>query len=266
MLAIPETASARKRMRNFNIQYLTLLALLSLQRGGSSGLVAASSGNLDPYTRDQSWHDARRPKVRTLKHRKPNGIKGAQKSILEDHQQLPDAGTAGRRLWLGGAHRVPKTKISIPQSDGSLSRPSQSIFNLKPDISSSNQKVSPFVSTAPSSSPTKTISYVPGKLTNAQNGLLLSEGLQSKIIARALTKVELADGSFSRYGFHQSPDGAAVFPDPDTGGWIYVSNSERENGDGGVGGIFFNADGEVIDYKSLQAGTSWNCSGGKTPW
>lgn len=124
----------------------------------------------------------------------------------------------------------------------------------------------------PSSSPTQVesanlaLSYIPGKLNNYQNGVLLSEGLQSRIIATSLEKVQFADGSFSRFGFHDRPDGAAVFADPETGGWSYVSNSERENGDGGVGAIIFNADGAVVGYKHLQVGTSWNCSGGKTPW
>lgn len=121
-------------------------------------------------------------------------------------------------------------------------------------------------SETPSSSPTQTASYVPGKLTNVRNGLLLSEGLQSRIIANSNESVAFVDGSFSEETFHEEPDGAGVFSDPDTGGWIYVSNSEKMRGGGGVGAIVFNADGEVVDYKKLLRGTSRNCSGGKTPW
>ena len=90
-------------------------------------------------------------------------------------------------------------------------------------------------SETPSSSPTQTASYVPGKLTNVQNGLLLSEGLHSRIIAIANESVAFVDGSFSEETFHEEPDGAGVFSDPDTGGWIYVSNSEKMRGGGGVG-------------------------------
>lgn len=121
-------------------------------------------------------------------------------------------------------------------------------------------------SSIPSSSPTRTVSYVPGKLTNAQNGLLLSEGLQSRIIARANEKVPLVDGDLSDEVFHGEPDGAAVFAHDNDDGWIYVSNAELMQGEGGVGAIVFNADGEVVEYKKLLRGTSRNCSGGKTPW
>ncbi|CAJ1947303.1 unnamed protein product [Cylindrotheca closterium] len=109
------------------------------------------------------------------------------------------------------------------------------------------------------------VSYVPGKLTRNQNGLLLSRGLRSRIIARTNDRVRLANGSNSRDRFHGEPDGAAVFPDSN-GGWIYVSNSEENGGRGGVGAIYFNRNGDVVDYKMLLRGTTRNCSGGKTPW
>eukprot|EP00814_Leptocylindrus_danicus_P014774 CAMPEP_0116040200 /NCGR_PEP_ID=MMETSP0321-20121206/24192_1 /TAXON_ID=163516 /ORGANISM="Leptocylindrus danicus var. danicus, Strain B650" /LENGTH=179 /DNA_ID=CAMNT_0003519919 /DNA_START=150 /DNA_END=689 /DNA_ORIENTATION=+ len=66
--------------------------------------------------------------------------------------------------------------------------------------------------------------------------------------------------------FHSNPDGGAVFVDSKDGGWIYVSNSEKGNGRGGVGAIRFDENGDVIDYKMILQGTSDNCSGGKTPW
>lgn len=46
--------------------------------------------------------------------------------------------------------------------------------------------------------------------------------------------------------------------------WIYVSNSEVENG--GVGAITFDINGEVINYDMLLRGTHLNCGGGKTYW
>ena len=60
------------------------------------------------------------------------------------------------------------------------------------------------------------------------------------------------------------PDGAAVFSRPETDGWVYASNSESSSG--GVGAIYFNSQGEVIDYKMLLSGTQRNCGGGKTFW
>jgi len=94
---------------------------------------------------------------------------------------------------------------------------------------------------------------------------LLSKGLRSRIIARVNQKVSFANGSRSSDRFHGEPDGAAVFSNPDTGGWIYVTNSELDGGCGGVGAIYFNRNGDVVDYKMLQRGTTRNCSSGKTP-
>ncbi|KAL7549172.1 hypothetical protein ACHAWF_012450 [Thalassiosira exigua] len=62
------------------------------------------------------------------------------------------------------------------------------------------------------------------------------------------------------------PDGAAVIPLGDDGGYVYVSNSEVPGGKGGVYGIYFDAEHDVIDYKALLEKTTRNCSGGTTPW
>jgi hypothetical protein len=134
-------------------------------------------------------------------------------------------------------------------------------------------------SAAPSSAPSEAPSvspslipatYVPGKLTVRENGLRLSEGLQSRIIARAGEPVELkglSNSQVSEKVFHMRPDGAAVFEHPETGGWAYVSNSEvLETGGGGVGALYFDKDGEVMDYRMLLQNTTHNCAGGKTPW
>jgi secreted PhoX family phosphatase len=95
--------------------------------------------------------------------------------------------------------------------------------------------------------------------------LKLSTGLTSRIIATKNTKVQYDTGGQSTVNFHTAPDGAAVFADPATGGWIYVSNSESSS-DGGVGAITFNSDGQVIEYKRILIGTKRNCGGGKTYW
>eukprot|EP00980_Cylindrotheca_fusiformis_P022090 scaffold8976_cov126-Cylindrotheca_fusiformis.AAC.2 len=119
-------------------------------------------------------------------------------------------------------------------------------------------------------SPTKyPATYVPGKLTVFQNGLMLSEGLQSRLLAETGEPVTLTGfptPKQSADAFHDQPDGAAVFEWHETGGWIYVSNSEVENGGGGVAALYFNADGEIVDYQYLLKESTMNCSGGKTPW
>ena len=116
------------------------------------------------------------------------------------------------------------------------------------------------------------ISYAPGKLNRRENGLLLSEGLRSRLVARTGQKVVLdgRDGKRSSERFHVEPDGAAVFEDSD-GGWIYVSNSEAKQEDygrnrGGVGALYFDRHGRTTGYRMLQRGTTANCSGGRTPW
>eukprot|EP00980_Cylindrotheca_fusiformis_P014210 scaffold3741_cov127-Cylindrotheca_fusiformis.AAC.2 len=126
----------------------------------------------------------------------------------------------------------------------------------------------------PSSSPTnREITYVPGKLTVLSNGLLLSEGLQSRIIAQSGEPVVLRINNgrklvSSSEPFHFLPDGAAVYDWLESGGgWIYVSNSEvLDRGEGGVGAIYFDRNGQPVDYQRLIGNTTGNCSGGKTPW
>lgn len=151
----------------------------------------------------------------------------------------------------------------------------------------------PTITAVPTSEP---MTYVPGKLIVKSNGLILSEGLSSRIVARSGQKVLLDGLSFpsprdewnvsssnptsaptaasleSDEVFHFKPDGAAVYPWPenddyDGKGWIYVSNAEVwDQGGGGVGAIYFDDKGQAVDYKPLIKRTTANCSGGKTPW
>jgi hypothetical protein len=125
--------------------------------------------------------------------------------------------------------------------------------------------------------PTANLTYIPGRLTVEQEGLILSEGLNARLIARTGRRVELVNGALSNRSFHVMPDAGATFPDDrpgNEGGWIYVSNSEADpakvDGDsefpGGVGAITFNANGEVIDYTMVLEDTRQNCGGGRTPW
>ncbi len=96
---------------------------------------------------------------------------------------------------------------------------------------------------------------------DAVNNVALPAGCQLRQVA-ASSKPVLTS---SNYKWHGAPDGGACFATRD-GGWIYVSNSELENNQGGVGAIRFNASGEIIDAYSILRGTSRNCAGGKTPW
>lgn len=96
---------------------------------------------------------------------------------------------------------------------------------------------------------------------------MLSSGLRAKIIATSGLKVQYHNGDESDEAFHGRPDFGGTFVDQregNQGGWVYVSNSELDNG--GVGGITFDQDGNVIDYKMLLTGTHQNCGGGKTPF
>lgn len=92
------------------------------------------------------------------------------------------------------------------------------------------------------------------------NGLRLPAGFTSRIVA---TVGQVVAGT--SYVWHAAPDGGACF-DAGDGGWIYVSNSEIDGGNGGVGMLRFAADGTLVDARSICAGTSRNCAGGPTTW
>jgi hypothetical protein len=112
--------------------------------------------------------------------------------------------------------------------------------------------------------------FTPGKLTVSKLGLLLSEGLDARLIAEYDWRVPYHDGTESDAFFHGRPDAGATFPDPraeNLGGWVYVSNSEMpRNAQGGVGALTFDANGNVIDYRMVLQGSTMNCGGGRTPW
>ncbi|CAN0502793.1 unnamed protein product, partial [Discosporangium mesarthrocarpum] len=74
------------------------------------------------------------------------------------------------------------------------------------------------------------------------NGIMLPAGFRSRVVARS-SEIPV---SRSSYRWHASPDGGACFA-TDDGGWIYVSNSEESNGNGGVGALRFDANGTVVD-------------------
>jgi hypothetical protein len=114
------------------------------------------------------------------------------------------------------------------------------------------------------------VTYRPGLLNKKQHNILLSQGLEIKIIAEADKRVKYHNGNYSSTRFHFWPDMGDTFAVPTSstdnpGGWVYVSNSEIED-DGGVGAFTFDKDGNIIDYRMVLTGTSLNCGGGRTPW
>lgn len=98
----------------------------------------------------------------------------------------------------------------------------------------------------------------------------VSKGLSVKLLARTGSKVQYANGDESKDSWHTRSDAAGIIPmnpdDPLNSGYAYLSNSEEGDGDGGVYGLYFDKDGNIIDYKSLLRGTTDNCGGGTSPW
>lgn len=263
-------------MRKPSIHCLSILALLldgSDSADASNDELKTNSRRVDVNRRTTTKPDQKSKTIKGAKDRQLLLLEGdapARKSppIVSKHDLKFGYTPAWKDKFLNPPSHSPTATPSM--SNAPTGAPS-SLPSNPPSVSSVPSEapslpISDSPSTGPSSSPTKTASYVPGKLTNLQNGLILSEGLQSRVIARTDQRVRLASGALSAEEFHEEPDGSAVFADPDTGGWIYVSNSEQMRGEGGVGAIAFDKDGGVIDYKTLLRGTSRNCSGGKTPW
>jgi len=89
------------------------------------------------------------------------------------------------------------------------------------------------------------VTYRPGVINTIENGLLLSDGLTSKIIALSGSKVAYHNGDQSDAKFHEWPDGGDIFVDTrpeNPGGYILVSNSENDKKNaGGVGALTFDA-------------------------
>jgi uncharacterized protein len=121
-------------------------------------------------------------------------------------------------------------------------------------------------STASAASPRPTLRSNLGQLgalgKEDANGLRLPDGFTSRVVARAGA---LLPGASSGYAWHDAPDGGAVFALPD-GGWVYASNSEVDNGRGGVGALRFDRNAKLVAQYAICSGTSRNCAGGPTPW
>lgn len=102
-----------------------------------------------------------------------------------------------------------------------------------------------------------------GLLPADENGVRLPEGmgLHSRVVARS-GQSPVAGGD---YIWHGAPDGGACFASED-GGWVYVSNCELSDGEGGVGALRFNAEGQVIAAYPILHNSNRNCAGGVMPW
>ena len=96
-------------------------------------------------------------------------------------------------------------------------------------------------------------------LTVEDNGLTLSTGLLSRIIATTGQKVKNSNGNESNQKDPDSTGLCSVKNGPNKGGWVYASNAETSRGE--VGAITFNSDGEVINYEMVVTDTSNNCGG-----
>jgi secreted PhoX family phosphatase len=94
-----------------------------------------------------------------------------------------------------------------------------------------------------------------------ENGVLLPKGFKSRIVARS--GVSPVEGK--PFKWHRAPDGGAAFSAPG-GGWVYVSNCEMPNGEGGASALRFAADGTIVDAYPVLEKTTFNCAGGATPW
>jgi hypothetical protein len=105
-------------------------------------------------------------------------------------------------------------------------------------------------------------------LATGVDNIFAPEGFTVKAVARHLSNPVLGIPDplgLSGYNWHTFPDGGATFPATD-GGWVYVSNSETEAPQGGVGALRFDANGAVVSSYRILTGTARNCAGGATPW
>jgi len=158
-----------------------------------------------------------------------------------------------------------KPSTSTPSTSKPTSpKPSSNPTSAKPSaVSPSTGNPS---TSKPTSSPTSQPTFKIGDLSVGipSLGLMVCAGMKARVIAKANQPLKLKDGKNSKLTFHSLIDAADVFPTND--GYVYVSNSEMESGRGGVYGLYFDHDGNILNYTQLLSGTSRNCGGGRTPW
>lgn len=86
---------------------------------------------------------------------------------------------------------------------------------------------------------------------NTEYDLMVNAGLTIKRIAKKNQFVQFENGKESTEKWHLWMDGAGIIQLP-KGGYAYVSNSEHDDGMGGVYGLYLNDDHEVTGYKKLM--------------
>ncbi len=93
-----------------------------------------------------------------------------------------------------------------------------------------------------------------------EHGVRLPRGFKARLLVSSGQRVPGSD-----YAWHTAPDGGATFATKDHG-WVYVSNAEVADQQGGAGALQFDARGNLIASYAILQGTTRNCAGGPTPW
>lgn len=159
-----------------------------------------------------------------------------------------------RYVYLGGSAAAASTWLAACGSSGSAS------------TASGGGSITPPVGGPELTIPTGPLAAIGTPEPTGIDNMVLPPGFTVRRVARVgfnpLTDEPAPDG----FEWHSAPDGGAVYLSPADGGWVYVSNSEAGGGNGGVGALRFDADGNLIDAYPILTGTTRNCAGGTTPW
>ena len=158
-----------------------------------------------------------------------------------------------------------------PTTEAPSSAPQQTIMPTEspsePPVEATPSPTGP-PSNAPTDPAPQEPTFVMGRLNKVENGLTLSEGLSSIIIAKTFNQVLYAGtGELSEIPFHSRPSAGDTFEDTrgdNPGGWVYLSSKDATAG--GIGSFTMNAAGEVINYEMIVEGTNAVNNGGRTPW
>ena len=153
---------------------------------------------------------------------------------IEPETKFPLSGTSPEtNMPLSGTLETstPLLQLSLSPS----ARPtSSSAPSLNPSKISSASPTSSPSTEAPTSAPFLPLAYGE-ELTwtyAADLGIEVSSGISVKVIAQTGRSVMYSDGTESSHRYHSQMDGAGIVTFPN-GGYVYVSNSELEDSDGG---------------------------------
>jgi len=197
-------------------------------------------------------------------------IEGEDGSILPAFQNDKEEIITKLQIFNDGSlSLVDVTDISFPLWEPDLDAYKPYVPPTSTPTISHSPTGAPTISSAPTTSHAPTTverTYLPGHLyKHAALNLHISRGLNIRLIGRTGSRVRYNNGLFSTNRVHDQPDAGGCFDQPD-GGWIYVSNSEVDKKGGGVGAFEFKANGDLVDYRMIQTGSTMNCGGGESPW